>query len=108
MSEEGSALLVTEKDISGPKSASHMEDSKDKEFNVDYDNLFKSAYDPLKDTIRYLMSRLKAQDDHIKDLGKEMHSSNEKVFTNLSDLEKGLMNSFRDLIDRVEKRKLLL
>jgi hypothetical protein len=54
MSEGESVVEVKERDISGPK----IEDNKEKEFQVDYDNLFKSAYDPLKDTIKYLMSRL--------------------------------------------------
>jgi len=39
------------------------------DFTVDYENLFMSTYDPLKDTIRYLMNRMKAQDKLIKELG---------------------------------------
>ena len=38
------------------------------DFTVDYEHLFMSQYDPLKDTIRYLMNWMKAQDKILKEL----------------------------------------
>jgi len=45
-----------------PNSDARLEDGKDKDFVVDYDNLFSHTYDPLKDTIKYLMGRIHKQD----------------------------------------------
>lgn len=97
-----SMILPGEVDIHSP----HLrEDSKEKDFIVDYDHLFVHQYDPLKDTIRYLMGRLSKQDALIAGLQGAGDKYGKQAGDQISNLEKEIRDLMKDFRNRIEKCK---